>query len=226
MGAGLGLSTLGILLRNTVNDPTPQDIASLNAADIFSFDRGATNNFSSSAQKISDAILYTGATLPFIMYFNHRCRAQEASVALMGIETILITNGLTNIAKASFKRFRPFTYNEDVPNELKLESGARLSFFSGHASNTAAMFFFSAKVLTEIHPDMKNKYLVWTAAATIPAAISYFRYKAGKHFPTDVITGYAVGAAVGYLIPTIHLNGNVHIHPGVGGGLSLQVNLK
>lgn len=226
MGAGLGLSTLGLLLRNSVNAPTLEDISLLDPQDILSFERGATNNFSSSAQQISDGILYTGATLPFIMYFSHRCRAQEASVALMGIETILITNGLTNIAKASFKRFRPFAYNENVSDELKLESGARLSFFSGHASNTAAMFFFSAKVLTEIHPDMNNKYLIWTAAATIPAAISYFRYKAGKHFLTDVITGYAVGATIGYLIPTIHLNGNVHIHPGMGGGLSVRVNLR
>jgi membrane-associated phospholipid phosphatase len=35
------------------------------------------------------------------------------------------------------------------------------------------------------------------------------------HFPTDVIVGYIVGAAIGYLIPLIHKAGNEEINPDV-----------
>jgi len=48
------------------------------------------------------------------------------------------------------------------------------------------------------------KPIVWTAAATIPAITGYLRVRGGRHFPTDVIGGYIVGAAVGCLVPHLH----------------------
>ena len=69
---------------------------------------------------------------------------------------------------------------------------------------TAANTFFAAKVFSDYYPDSKWKPVVWTAAATIPAITGYLRVKGGRHFTTDVITGYAVGAAVGYLVPHFH----------------------
>ena len=32
----------------------------------------------------------------------------------------------------------------------------------------------------------------------------FFRYKGLKHYPTDIITGFAVGAATGILVPFLH----------------------
>jgi membrane-associated phospholipid phosphatase len=48
---------------------------------------------------------------------------------------------------------------------------------------------------------------VWGAAAIIPAVVAYFRIKAGKHFLTDNLVGYAVGATVGVLVPRLHQTG-------------------
>ena len=226
VGAGLGLNILAGVLARKADQPTLEQINALNASDISAFDRGATTNYSSTAQTVSDIILYTGATLPFITYFSHKCRSEGADIAIMAAETFLLTNGLTNATKAIAKRYRPFNYNPDVDEAIKLSRGSRLSYFSGHASNTAAMSFFTAKVLTDTHPDMKNKFLVWATAATIPAAISYLRYEAGKHFPTDLITGYAVGATIGILIPTLHLSKDVDV--GINGmaGINIKVRLK
>ncbi|MEM9023429.1 MAG: phosphatase PAP2 family protein, partial [Bacteroidota bacterium] len=39
---------------------------------------------------------------------------------------------------------------------------------------------------------------------TVPATTGLMRVLAGKHFPTDVITGYAVGGAIGFLVPHLH----------------------
>jgi len=139
MGAGVGLSVLGIVLGNNADKSSIEEIRALDRMDISRFDRGATDNFSSTAQTVSDVLLYSGATLPFITYFSKSCRSQGGAIGVMAIETFLITNGITNITKSLAQRYRPFNYNPEVPDELKLSGGSRLSFFSGHASNTAAM---------------------------------------------------------------------------------------
>jgi len=46
--------------------------------------------------------------------------------------------------------------------------------------------------------------LIWSAAVLIPAVTGFSRVNTHNHFPTDVIVGYIVGAAIGYLIPVIH----------------------
>jgi membrane-associated phospholipid phosphatase len=45
---------------------------------------------------------------------------------------------------------------------------------------------------------------MWTSAALIPAITGLCRYGAGKHFFTDILVGYAIGSAVGILVPQLH----------------------
>ncbi|MBK8516636.1 MAG: phosphatase PAP2 family protein [Saprospiraceae bacterium] len=98
--------------------------------------------------------------------------------------------------------------------------------FSGHTSSTTALSFFTAKVYIDTHPDMKNKWIVWTMGAAIPATIGYLRYEAGKHYPTDIISGYLVGATIGYLIPKIHKSENLRINTLSTNGISISYNFK
>jgi membrane-associated phospholipid phosphatase len=79
-----------------------------------------------------------------------------------------------------------------------------LSFYSGHTSNTASISFFTAKVFSEYITDNTAKIFIWSAAVLIPAVTGFSRINTHWHFPTDVIVGYIVGAAIGYLIPLIH----------------------
>lgn len=208
---GIGLNIVGLILNKKVAVTTLEQINDLDIIDVSGFDRGATSNFSSTAQTASDIILYSGAFLPFFTLFNHNCRAETKAISYMAIETFLFTYSLTNITKSIVQRQRPFNYNPEVPLELKLTSGSQLSFFSGHTSVTTALSFMSAKVITDLHPEMDKKEIVWLVAAAIPATIGYLRYKAGKHFPTDVLTGYAVGAGIGLLIPSLHKSDKIEI---------------
>ena len=62
-----------------------------------------------------------------------------------------------------------------------------------------------AKVYSDYHPELGNKkYWLYGAALIPPLIVGYYRIKAMRHFPTDVITGLAVGAAVGILVPHLH----------------------
>ena len=85
-----------------------------------------------------------------------------------------------------------------------MSKSARFAFFSGHTSVTASNFFFTAKVFSDYFPDSKLKPYIWSVAAIAPAITAYLIVKAGRHYKTDVITGYAVGAAIGFLVPHLH----------------------
>ena len=135
-------------------------------------------------------------------------RKDAFDISLIYGETLFFTVGLTIITKNTAHRIRPLVYNSNFSLEDKMTKNARFSFFSGHASVVAASSFFTAKVFSDYHPDSKWKPWVWGAAITFPAITGYLRVRAGKHFPTDVMTGYAVGALVGYFVPHIHKRKN------------------
>jgi membrane-associated phospholipid phosphatase len=122
-------------------------------------------------------------------------------------ETAALTTALTLFTKELAHRNRPYVYSDNFRNNCNgssVSKDATSSFFSGHTSITAASTFFIAMVYTDYHPDSRWKPLVWTGAAILPALTGITRYKAGKHYWTDVITGYAVGALVGTLTPYLH----------------------
>ena len=50
----------------------------------------------------------------------------------------------------------------------------------------------------------KARYWIWGLAAALPASVGYLRYKAGMHFLSDNLLGYALGAGAGILIPQWH----------------------
>ena len=207
---GLGTATVGtgFYLKSIAPKATSADLLSLDPNNVWGFDRGAVSNYSSSARRMSDIALISGIALPIILQFDKRVKHQNGAVLGMALETLLITQGVTTIIKSSTRRFRPFTYNSNLTEDQRLTSSARESFLSGHVSTVSAGSFFTAKVLTDLYPDSKLKPLIWTSAAMLPAITGYLRYKAGRHFPTDIIGGYALGALTGILIPSLHKASN------------------
>jgi len=200
--------TFGFLMHST-NSTVPYsegELGFLDRNDVNAFDRPATYYWNTRAQRASD-ILRTGVIiLPIIFLSNHHTRSDFGSLLIMGLEVTAITYGLTNGIKHIVNRTRPLVYNENAPLDERTNSVSRLSYFSGHTSITASFSFFIAKVMNDYHPNMKVGYKIamWSFAAAIPAATGYLRVKGGRHFPTDVISGYALGAFVGWVIPELH----------------------
>jgi membrane-associated phospholipid phosphatase len=116
----------------------------------------------------------------------------------------LLNVGITGIVKGLSRRTRPYVYDPASPLEQTTKMDSRLSFFSGHSSTTASNYFFTASVLNEYVDNNTTKIIMWSAAAIIPAVTAFSRVNTNWHFPTDVIVGYIVGAAIGYLVPLIH----------------------
>lgn len=223
-------------LASALNDTKPfteEQLANLNIKSINSFDRRSVFNQSSSAANASDYIR-TGITIfPLLLLTEHHTKEDISALLVMSTEVMAITYGLTSISKNVTNRTRPSTFNPATPLDERTSNGARESFFSGHTSHTAAASFFLAKVISDYHPNMAKgkKIALWTLAAGIPATTAYLRVKAGKHFPTDVIAGYAVGAFTGWLVPHLHQAKrpnpfsklNWQVYPTAGG---MQVTLR
>ncbi|MEO5569740.1 MAG: phosphatase PAP2 family protein [Bacteroidia bacterium] len=196
-------------ILTSANKHAPLTEAEINNFDknsVNKYDRPATENYSPSASKASDYVLLSITVLPIVFLSEHHTRVDILPLAIMAAEAYLFNYGVTTIAKNLSKRARPYVYNPDVPLETQTGPGAQESFFSGHTSQTAAATFLFANVITDYHPTMRPgiKTGLWIFAATVPAVEGYLRVQAGKHFPTDVITGYVVGAASGWAITRLH----------------------
>ena len=205
---GIGLATLGTGAYLSSRQPvfTTNDLMTLDATNINNLHRFATSNFSGSSDQLSDVFLIGSHLTPFLLLAGKESRSNFDQCMTMYGEAAAINLGLTIMAKSIFPRPRPFVFNTSVATDLKVTRNAKASFFSGHTSLTAVNTFFVAKVYSDFYPDSKWKPIIWGTAAAIPAVTGYLRVAAGKHYPTDVIAGYAVGAAVGVLVPHLHRN--------------------
>lgn len=184
-------------------------IAELNALeidDVFTFDRFATGNFSERADKASDVFLYGTPFVPLLFLAGKKSRSHFGQVIVMYGEAATLNVGLTVAIKSIARRPRPFLFNADVGEDLKLTRTATTSFLSGHTSLTALNTFFAAKVFADFYPDSQWKPVVWSLGAAIPALTGYLRVAAGKHYLSDVVAGYALGGAIGILVPHLHKN--------------------
>jgi len=204
IGTSLSLDGLAAYIHAKNAILHPEDLEYLDPNDVWKFDRWVTRQYSTSAKKGSDLALYGSFALPLIFLMDNTTRNDFGKIGLISLEALLINHSLTNITKTTVKRPRPYLYNTEVRPILHLEKTDQYSFFSGHTSTTAALAFLSAQLHSDYYPDSKAQPIIWGLAAAIPAYTGIQRMRAGKHFLSDVLLGYVVGAGIGILLPRLH----------------------
>lgn len=206
IGGGISGIVLSLPLHKKVNPLTEEELYRLDRSSLLKIDRFPTYHYSTSAQKLSDKFLRGSPALPFLLLADQDARDEIGTIGTMYLETALINSALTSLTKALVKRTRPYAYNPEITTDKKTTTNTRKSFFSGHTSTTASFSFFAAQVYHDLNPNSDFDPAVWATAAIIPAITAYLRVKGGKHFPTDVVVGYVVGALVGIFVPRLHSN--------------------
>lgn len=168
------------------------------------FDRIATFQHHPRAAKASDWLFLAGATLPLAGAVVQQRGDQTLVPVVIGLESFLLSSFLTNLAKNTVLRSRPYRYNPDALRPPNAWRDGRHSFWSGHTANLAAITFSAASILqsSDLHRD--TKAAAWAGAIAVPVLMGYLRVRAGRHFPTDVIVGFGVGTGVGLLVPYLH----------------------
>ena len=205
----LGLSATGLLLVQHKRTATDADLAALDRANIPALDRFSAGRFSPRAQLISDGFCYgTLALVPALLAFQPNVHGRYGQVAGLYLETMSSTAAIFTLTVGTVYRYRPYLYGPEG-GELRHGPVATDSFFGGHTAHTATATFFAAQVFHDFNPGSKAQPYVWGAAAAVPVVVAYFRIRAGKHFLTDNLVGYAVGATVGIMVPRLHRNETV-----------------
>lgn len=141
---------------------------------------------------------------------GHRLRAPLQRAVLL-LEAEMITDGLITIFKRSVSRPRPYAYlgESDRPSDGRYDVSsvpAFESFPSGHTAVAwrAASFAITDHLLTRPDADWREHAAVGFVGGALAAGTAVLRVEAGVHFPSDVITGSAIGIVGGAGVPWLH----------------------
>ena len=215
IATGIGLNVAGVMLIQNKPGLTEAELNALSKDDIWGVDRWAAGNYSEKANSDSYIPMFTSFALPLALMLNQNERSHAGQISVLFIESMATTGALFSITAGLVQKSRPLVYNTSIPAEERMDNDEQRSFYAGHTAATASATFFAAKVFNDFNPDSPWKPVVWGVAAAIPATVGYLRIRSGKHFLTDNLIGYAMGAASGIIIPEIHKkhNKNVEIYP-------------
>lgn len=203
-GGGVALGVIDLKLiggKVPVNDET---LPNLSGNDVNWFDRGATYNLSETSADLSNVLLATAIASPLFLFGSSAVRNNAGTYSTMYLQNILSVYSISHLPKALVKRYRPYVYNEEVPNEEKQSLDATHSFLSAHTAVGFASAVFLSVTFDNYNPNSNLSPYIWTSSLLLATSIGYLRYAAGQHFPTDIIAGAVLGSVIGYLIPLIH----------------------
>ena len=113
-------------------------------------------------------------------------------------ETAVLALGLNYTVKALVGRERP-DIDALAPGARPDDAENNLSFFSGHS--TLAMTLAVAAGTVASRRGYRHARWVWATAVPLALTTGYLRIAADRHWATDVVTGWAVGAAFGAGVP-------------------------
>lgn len=186
-------------------DPTPEaTIRNLDVQNIPRFDRWAADIYNEKAADVSDYIFYGSVPVPFLLLADKKIRKDAAKIGLLYLQAMSATGVLYTGSNMVFNRYRPYTYNENNSIGNRTEGNAKNSFFAGHAALVGTATFFTAKVFADYNPNSRWKWVMYGAAAVATGTTGYLRHRGGRHFPSDIVVGTAVGTLSGILIPHFH----------------------
>lgn len=209
--AGAAIGLLGQDRIRRKDDITMDELMTLDPSKVPGIDRIALRqdvDKAERARKISDHGINYATLMPVLLFIDRRMREDWLDVALVYVESqvaVMNVYSWTFLGPTFIERYRPITYYEEVSLRDRFWGGNKNSFYSGHVSTVSTWSFFMAKSYIDYHPEVGNaKWVIYGIAAIPPAFVGIKRVQGLKHFPTDVIAGYLIGAAGGILWPELH----------------------
>jgi membrane-associated phospholipid phosphatase len=234
----------GILeIINSTGEVRPQQVpVNFDRSKLLFIDRGAlSQTIDDNAGLFSNVGLFMSvgyAVLDPVMSGLRENSGQAGLVdGILYAESISLTWAMTNLTKIAVRRPRPSAYleaeaNKNNPNYANTQTDSALSFFSGHASMTAAIGATATYLAFARSKSPWRPWVTLIVASAVTSFTSYERVRAGKHFPTDVIAGTIAGAGVGIVVPHLHRSedikqrriwvGYAPVSQGDGGTLNLS----
>jgi undecaprenyl-diphosphatase len=115
-------------------------------------------------------------------------------------ESLLWAESSVHMIKALVGRKRPVLYTDEGIEVAHVVSNQR-SWPSGHAATSAALATSYCLTLRDL-ADGGADFRCWLAVAGA-VGVGVFRMAAAKHFPTDVLSGWAAGVGTAFAVHAI-----------------------
>jgi membrane-associated phospholipid phosphatase len=210
-GLAASLATAYFLMNQNNAAGRSCDSTTCVASTIRGLDRVAIGRDSESARDASDITMMASLATPLFLELATLRSGQKAhaegllSDAVVLSEVFAISYLSTSILKGATSRARPWVYSAGRPVLADSTPDAFHSFPSGHTS----MAFAGAVAGCSLYVRRMDPSFGEGAAMCLPgiglaAATAMLRVEGGRHFPTDVLAGAAIGIATGLLIPWLH----------------------
>jgi undecaprenyl-diphosphatase len=187
-----GLATLALLAafvalagRVLAGDTHALDLALVGAAHGL---RAAHPTFARAMTDASALGSTTVLTVVVVLAAGHLVLAGHPRLAVVVAASAIGGATLVTALKAAFGRVRP----DSRLAEAVIEG---LSFPSGHATMSAAIYLTLGTLLASTRARRRERLWVLGGAAAIAALVGASRVALGVHWPTDVLGGWAFGTA-------------------------------
>ncbi len=167
-------------------------------------DRGTVGPVREGPATVSDVSLYVtagGAGLLLFVEADGDLGVAREDLTVLA-QAVATADLLMDWAKVLFHRPRPFRY---IPAAAGTggDVGSGLSFPSGHSTSAFAAAFAYWSIQARRGRARARVPRIAALVATA-AATGVLRVVAREHFPTDVLAGAALGAAVGWIVPRFY----------------------
>jgi len=181
----------------------------------WSFDRGQIGKLDTRAIDASDYASAASMAYPMVVAFASQPPGERFSGMLrrsvVYLESYLLATGTCMIIKNSTDRPRPYTYvpadqRPDDPTYDVTVNEAFQSMPSSHASTSfcGAAFAMTDHLLSRPQAGWTERVGISFAGGLLAGMTSTLRVSAGKHFPSDVLVGGAIGFSSGVAVPLAH----------------------
>ena len=205
LGTGLLLSGGDLILDNALKLNRQEYKGEFyDKDDVNSFDRFFMQSYSKKLDLAGDLLLVATMATPAILATTEK--EEWLTCGVMYAETLLIANGIKEITKLCVNRARPYMYydSETFPESDVDDGDWANSFPSGHCAMAFAGATFTSYTFCKYFPDSPWRFPVIGSSFAMAAGTAALRIASGNHFMTDVLTGAAIGSAVGFLVPWLH----------------------
>lgn len=156
------------------------------------------------ARQLSDAtgyaaapILALGVSMVPLFLDGHVVGADVIDATLPIVESVVLSQSLSQVFKASFGRQRPYAHFGGLPAGGTQDDN--MSFFSGHAALAFSLVTSAGMIAHE--RKWRTEPFIWGVGVPLATATAYFRMAGDKHYLSDVLVGTLAGTLAGITVP-------------------------
>lgn len=174
----------------------------------FSWDRDRMGSYSLAASDLSDHLRWVGLAVPVVWigeWGAGQIGGEELRADLVIVlEAALLDGAINKMVRGGALWARPLLFSARAPESERKSAQARSSFYSGHTSTSFAIAAAAVQIQSRRENPTVGALPLGVALFGTAATIGALRVEGGKHYPTDVVAGAAIGTLIGWGVAQLH----------------------